>query len=286
VTDSLATTRKGCLHSRIRSWPTHPLLRIGFAASDFWARWRHATPGPARSYWVMAVVILAIGVIIGLTLDEWLTRIVQSLPVAVRELFKPFSAIGNSAYVFLGSALLAGLCVHHVHLDLPQRVITGLLALASRATFVFLVAAASGLLAQLGKHLIGRALPRFLETLGAFHFEPLKLQAAFASFPSGHTITAFSVALSIAWFAPRLRWPLFALACLVGLARLMLGAHFPSDVVAGAVIGLMSSIVMRQRFSARRIAFVQRHQRITPRGDRAIRSALAYLLRKHRKPSK
>jgi membrane-associated phospholipid phosphatase len=58
------------------------------------------------------------------------------------------------------------------------------------------------------------------------------------SFPSGHTATAFAAAAVVGAIYPRLRWPLFALAALVGLSRIYLGVHFTLDVVVGAILGL------------------------------------------------
>lgn len=60
------------------------------------------------------------------------------------------------------------------------------------------------------------------------------------SFPSGHTIAAFSLATVFADRYPRPRWHCwvaFGLAGLVGFSRLPLQAHYPSDVFAGAVLG-------------------------------------------------
>jgi len=57
------------------------------------------------------------------------------------------------------------------------------------------------------------------------------------SFPSGHTITAFSMAVSLAVFYPAMTLGLLFCAFSVALSRILLGMHFLSDVVAGAVIG-------------------------------------------------
>ncbi len=63
------------------------------------------------------------------------------------------------------------------------------------------------------------------------------------SFPSGHTTTAFAVALVVGHFSPLL-WPgALLLATLVGLSRLALGAHFPSDVVAGMGLGCLCASI-------------------------------------------
>ena len=57
------------------------------------------------------------------------------------------------------------------------------------------------------------------------------------SFPSGHTITAFAVAVSLSMFYPSLTLGLLFCAFSVALSRILLGMHFLSDVLAGAVIG-------------------------------------------------
>jgi undecaprenyl-diphosphatase len=57
------------------------------------------------------------------------------------------------------------------------------------------------------------------------------------SFPSGHTITAFAMAVSLGMFYPALLVGLFFCAASVALSRILLGMHFLSDVVVGGIIG-------------------------------------------------
>ncbi len=57
------------------------------------------------------------------------------------------------------------------------------------------------------------------------------------SFPSGHTITAFAVALSLSSFYPAAVYGLMFCAASIALSRILLGMHFLSDVIAGALIG-------------------------------------------------
>jgi len=60
----------------------------------------------------------------------------------------------------------------------------------------------------------------------------------YQSFPSAETATTFAVVLTIATWYPALRLPLLVVAVLVGLARVFVGSHHPSDVVAGAMVGI------------------------------------------------
>jgi undecaprenyl-diphosphatase len=58
------------------------------------------------------------------------------------------------------------------------------------------------------------------------------------SFPSGHSITSFAIAISVGMFYPSLQVVLFAIALLIASSRIILGMHFLSDVLAGSAIGM------------------------------------------------
>lgn len=62
------------------------------------------------------------------------------------------------------------------------------------------------------------------------------------SFPSGHSITAFAIAVSIGMFYPELQPPLIAAALLIAFSRIVLGMHFLSDVVVGSLIGVFLAL--------------------------------------------
>jgi undecaprenyl-diphosphatase len=60
------------------------------------------------------------------------------------------------------------------------------------------------------------------------------------SFPSGHTAAAFIIALILSHLMPVLILPCFVWASLVGISRIYLGVHYPTDILAGVVLGIMS----------------------------------------------
>ena len=62
------------------------------------------------------------------------------------------------------------------------------------------------------------------------------------SFPSGHTITAFAVSVSLSCYYPDLATGLLFCAVSIAASRILLGMHFLSDVIAGAAIGAMMAL--------------------------------------------
>lgn len=74
------------------------------------------------------------------------------------------------------------------------------------------------------------------------------------SFPSGHTATAEAFASGVGRVLPIGAMPLHALAALVGYSRVHTGVHYPGDVLAGAVLGVMMSDVTTGVINARRSA--------------------------------
>ncbi len=58
------------------------------------------------------------------------------------------------------------------------------------------------------------------------------------SFPSGHTAAAFLMAVLISHFYPVFTIPVFLIASVIGFSRIYNGLHFPSDVLAGLILGV------------------------------------------------
>ncbi len=61
------------------------------------------------------------------------------------------------------------------------------------------------------------------------------------SFPSGHILHAVAFGIVLCAYYPGLRWPLAVYTVLVALSRVILGLHYPSDVVAGALLGALTA---------------------------------------------
>ncbi|BAM06477.1 phosphatase PAP2 family protein [Leptospirillum ferrooxidans] len=142
--------------------------------------------------------------------------------------------MGNGAYQFpIGLLILILVSRQHLKRDVPLWASTALLSL---------------LVGELLKKQIARPRP-----LAYFHDKIVDHQVTVHvvgphlmanSFPSGHTFSAFSAATLFSGLYPRFSVLLYGLAFLTGISRIYVGAHFPGDVLFGAIIGSLSSWVV------------------------------------------
>jgi membrane-associated phospholipid phosphatase len=123
----------------------------------------------------------------------------------------------------------------------------------------FLVLAAiglSGLAVNLLKYGIGRARPLYFDDFGVLALHPFAMDARFAGFPSGHATTmgaVFGIALLL---FPRRWYIALAVTACIASTRVFVGAHYPSDTVAGFGLGLAFAIVSGMVFA--RLGFIFR----------------------------
>ena len=96
----------------------------------------------------------------------------------------------------------------------------------------------AALLVTLLKDLFDRARPPVADP----GVNPIGLVPDSASFPSGHSATAFAAAVAVALVYPRLGRPLLALAAVVAVSRVYLGVHYVLDVAAGTLLGIAVGI--------------------------------------------
>lgn len=113
---------------------------------------------------------------------------------------------------------------------------------AGIAAYLFAAVAASGILVNLIKLPIGRARPKMFDQEGIFGVAPFSLDHDFQGFPSGHATTLFALAAALGSLFPRWRLPLYALAALLSFSRVAVNAHYPSDVVGGAMVGIATTL--------------------------------------------
>jgi membrane-associated phospholipid phosphatase len=163
--------------------------------------------------------------------------------------------------------LLAGMLFAVAVLSLRRRGISQgqLLGFGLRLEFIFFAVLVPILFGEVVKWIVGRGRPFVGGKANAFNFEHFAGTEAYASFPSAHSITAVALAFAIAAVWPRTRVAMAVYAVLIAASRLVLLAHHPSDVVAGALVGVVGAMSVRYWFAARRLGFaIRRDGTIVP----------------------
>jgi membrane-associated phospholipid phosphatase len=200
-------------------------------------------------------VALAVAVVISTMyfLDAWSVVHARRLPTALLTAAGRFTDLGKSGYFLwpLGIALLL-----LAALSAMRRSTSGVLAAWSvRLGFLFIAIGLPSLFDTIIKNMIGRARPFVVAGPDVWAYEPFTWQARYASFPSGHTTTAFAALVAIGAILPQARALMWIYAVMIALSRVVITAHHPSDVIAGAIFGTVGAILVRNWFADRRLGF-------------------------------
>ena len=133
-----------------------------------------------------------------------------------------------------------------------QRVLATIMV---RVGFLFTAIAVPSLFVTIIKRLIGRARPMVGGSLDPFLYSPFVWRADYAGMPSGHATTAFAVLVAFGTLWPRSRTLWLVYALLIAVSRVVVTAHYPSDVLAGALVGIGGAVLVRHYFAQRRLGF-------------------------------
>jgi membrane-associated phospholipid phosphatase len=186
-------------------------------------------------------------------LDEPVHELAAGLPQWLIDAFYLITDFGRSGSILVPVGTLIGVIalVASPALDRTSRAV---LAMAvTRLGYVFLAVGVPGLAVTIVKRLIGRVRP---SALGPIAYEPFSWRPDHASFPSGHSTTAFAALVAIGFLFPRARPVLWVYALLIAASRIIVDEHYSSDVIAGAAFGTFGAVWVRDWFAVRRLGFV------------------------------
>lgn len=113
------------------------------------------------------------------------------------------------------------------------------LAVLRRRVSIFALVLAADAVAELVADLLKLAIPRARP-----HLSHLVALPHSHSFPSGHAATSFACATVLGKVVPRYRIAFFVLAAAIAYSRLYNGVHYPLDVAAGALLGVLTALLL------------------------------------------
>lgn len=224
--------------------------------------WRRTFPwiDEPRQVLIGAVIVLA-GLLLCMALiDTGATRFARSLPRSIVDFFNFLTDFGKGAWVLwpLGLAFVALAALPRAVTPIAQAVQAAIMV---RVGFLFVAIGLPGLFSSIVKNMIGRARPGVPGRIDPFVFDPFHWTPAYAGMPSGHATTAFAVLAAVATLWPRWRTVALIYAVVIMISRIVVQAHFVSDTLLGAVVGVVGVVLIRRWFAAQRLGFA-----ITPDG--------------------
>lgn len=212
-----------------------------------WLRW-------TRQLAIVVVAGIAV-ILLGMAfVDAPTTNAVARMPRWLVSFFDDITDYGKSGW-FLWPLGILFLFLAALPPVLPR---FGQLVLASimvRVGFLFAAIAVPGLFVTTVKRMIGRARPLVTGHADPFAFSPFIWRSEYASFPSGHATTAFAVLVAFGTLWPRARTACLIYALLIVVSRIVVTAHYPTDVLAGALVGTVGALMVRRWFALRRLGF-------------------------------
>ena len=164
-----------------------------------------------------------------------------------------FAAITDFASGYLWySVALTGLMVAYIRYRSQQLALSTAAFTARKRAWIFMIVAmaSSGITEVALKFVIGRDRPRFLLEDGGATFHPFRMNTGDSSFPSGHAQSITSAMLALALIYPPLRPLFFITAALVSASRVIIDAHYASDVLGGVWLAVAAVLYWRYRFEA------------------------------------
>ena len=234
-----------------------PLTTAGAPATtismiDLTKRW---PLGLNRQNWPDYLNVLLLALFVLLFLDAYVSQNLISIAPVWREPFFFITDFGLSEWVLVPTLVVSVGCAiawRLVPSGQPRRVTH---EIGMVAGFAFLAVGVPGLITNLLKRLFGRGRPAVFDESGAFDFQRIFNDWTYQSFPSGHSTTAIATALVVGFVAPRYFLLVFSIALMTGISRIVVGDHYPTDVLAGFVVGALGAHAVRNLFARRRWLF-------------------------------
>jgi membrane-associated phospholipid phosphatase len=203
---------------------------------------------------IAAIVVTAAFLFLMMAIDAAAIRGVSHVPRWIVSAFDDITDFGKSGWFLwpLGLLFMALAALPPVLTPFSQRILATIMV---RVGFLFTAIAVPSLFVTIIKRMIGRARPMVGGSLDPYLFSPFAWSPAYAGLPSGHVTTAFAVLVAVGTLWPRARTVLLIYALLIAMSRVMVTAHYPTDVLAGALVGIAGAAMVRRYFAQRRLGF-------------------------------
>ncbi len=227
----------------------HIYREIGRGGAAAWRFGGQSWTSPAVRLGAAAVATTILIVVSIESVDRPLALFLHARDADLHALFDLIGRLGEAwGWLLLFALAFAGL---HWGGELPRLrpIVVPMRTLSALPAFLFASIAASGLVVDVMKIGFGRLRPKLLFRSDLYGFTWLGWRPDHWSFPSGHTATIVALFSALWWLWPQHLLFYVLAASIVAGSRVVVGAHYPSDLMAGALVAVLSTRYVAQVFA-------------------------------------
>ena len=206
-------------------------------------------------------IYLLIGALFFLLFDYSIASFFHSLNYQTKALFGTLTHFGDSLYFFIPTILTWAL----VKIIKSKNQIIN--TISEISLFIFLNILLSGIVTQILKHAIGRPRPVLFNGFEQKSLSIISFDSKWHSFPSGHTATIFAFIFCMVLLFPKIKNILITVAIIIASTRVIVGAHFISDIFGGALVAYLSSIFISKNLASKKILFTAEGEKLIPNSN-------------------
>ena len=155
----------------------------------------------------------------------------------LKDFFIGITNLGDSLWYFVIFSLILPLSFLAKKINFISSEVNSHLKRIGLFSFFYLLLV--GIITQIIKHLIGRPRPNHTNFEEGVVFDFFNTNSAFHSFPSGHSSTIMAIAIIASLLLPRLNIFFYTCGLIIALSRVVVGAHFITDVVSGILLSII-----------------------------------------------
>ena len=187
-------------------------------------------------------IYLFLGVIFFLFFDYSISKFFYNINSQTKSLFETLTHFGDSLYFFIPTIII------WATIKIIKNKNKILLTISDISLFIFFNILISGITVQIFKHILGRPRPSLFHSNNLSVIDIFNFDSRWHSFPSGHTATIFAFIFCLVFLFPKIKNILITIAIIIASTRVIVGAHYVSDIFGGALAAYITSILLRDNF--------------------------------------
>ncbi len=203
-------------------------------------------------------IYLFVGGIFFLFFDYSIASFFDSINHQTKSLFGTLTHLGDSLYFFVPTILI------WVLIKIIKSKNQIIETISDISLFIFLNILLSGIVTQILKHIFGRPRPVLYNGFELKSLDIIQFDSKWHSFPSGHTATIFAFIFCMTVLFPKIKNILITIAIIIASTRVIVGAHFISDIMGGILVAYLSSIFISKKLADKKKLFTLDNDKLIP----------------------